>query len=65
MLAERDFLAGASFTVADAYAFTIVSWAPMLGMSLKANPSLQAYLARIAKRPAVHAALLAEGLAKN
>jgi glutathione S-transferase len=65
LLAERDFLAGTSFTAADAYAFTIVSWAPMLGMSLKAYPQLQSYLARIALRPAVHASLVAEGLAKN
>jgi glutathione S-transferase len=65
VLAGRDYLAGAGFTVADAYAFTILSWAPMLGMSLKAYPKLQEYLARIAQRPAVHAALVAEGLAKN
>jgi glutathione S-transferase len=65
VLTGRDFLAGNSFTAADAYAFTIVSWAPMLGMSLKTYPRLQAYLARIAQRPAVHAALVAEGLAKN
>ena len=36
----------------------------MLGMSLKPYPRLEAYLARIASRPAVHAALLAEGLVK-
>jgi glutathione S-transferase len=36
----------------------------MLGMSLKAYPQLEAYLQRIAARPAVHAALLAEGLVK-
>lgn len=61
----RPYLAGGSFTVADAYAFTIVSWAPMLGMSLKAYPQLQAWMTRIAQRPAVHAALVAEGLAKD
>ncbi|MDB5871141.1 MAG: glutathione transferase GstA [Ramlibacter sp.] len=64
VLGQRDFLAGSNFSAADAYGFTIVSWAPMLGMSLKAYPQLQAWLARIAQRPAVHAALLAEGLAK-
>jgi glutathione S-transferase len=65
LLGEQDYLAGAAFTVADAYAFTILGWAPMLGMSLKAYPRLQAYLARIAQRPAVHAALVAEGLARD
>jgi glutathione S-transferase len=63
-LAGRTYLAGDNFTAADAYAFTILSWAPMLGMGLKAHPQLQAYLARVAQRPAVHAALVAEGLAK-
>ena len=64
VLGERDFLAGGSFTAADAYGFTIVNWAPMLGMSLKAYPQLQAWLARVALRPAVQAALKAEGLVK-
>ncbi|HSI55246.1 MAG TPA: glutathione transferase GstA [Ramlibacter sp.] len=64
VLGERDFLAGGSFTAADAYGFTIVNWAPMLGMSLKAYPQLQAWLARVALRPAVQAALTAEGLVK-
>jgi glutathione S-transferase len=65
VFAGREYLAGDRFTVADAYGFTIVGWAPMLGMSLKAYPNLQAWLARIAARPAVHAALVAEGLAKH
>lgn len=65
VLGERDYLAGTTFTAADTYAFTILRWAPMLGMSLKAYPKLQAYLARVAQRPAVHAALLAEGLVKG
>lgn len=65
VFSKRLYLAGATFTVADAYAFTIVSWAPMLGMSLKPYPRLQAWLSRIAQRPAVHAVLVAEGLAKD
>jgi glutathione S-transferase len=63
-LAARDYLAGRTFTIADAYGFAIASWAPMLGMSLKAYPHLQAWLDRVAKRPMVHAAMLAEGLVK-
>jgi glutathione S-transferase len=61
---RQDFLAGAAFSVADAYCFTIVSWGPMLGMSLKAYPRLSAYLERVAARPAVQEALRAEGLVK-
>lgn len=64
VLARRDFIAGNGFTIADAYAFTILRWAPMLGMSLKAYPRLDAYLQRIAARPAVQAAMQAEGLVK-
>ncbi|HZY17758.1 MAG TPA: glutathione transferase GstA [Ramlibacter sp.] len=63
-LAARDWLAGGRFTVADAYAFTILRWAPMVGMSLGDFPRLPAYLGRIAALPAVHAALLAEGLVR-
>lgn len=65
LFGERQYLAGSSFTAADAYAFVIVSWAPMLGMSLKPYPQLQAWLARVAQRPAVRAALAAEGLLKD
>jgi glutathione S-transferase len=36
----------------------------MLGLSLKAHPRLTAYLERVATRPAVRAALQAEGLLK-
>lgn len=61
-LTGRDWLVGDRFTVADAYAFTIVRWAPMIGMSLKGFPKLEAYLARAEALPAVNAALVAEGL---
>lgn len=63
VLAQRPWLAG-EFSVADAYAFTIVNWTNFLGMSLKAYPHLAAYLARVAERPAVREALKAEGLLK-
>jgi glutathione S-transferase len=63
-LADHTWLAGERFTVADAYAFTIVAWAPMLGMSLAAWPHLQAYLQRVASRPAVREVLQADGLLK-
>ena len=61
-LATREWLSG-PFSVADAYAFTIVRWSNLLGLPLKAYPHLQAYLDRVAARPQVQAALLAEGLA--
>jgi glutathione S-transferase len=61
--ADHDFLTGA-FSVADAYAFTILNWTNFLGLSLKPYPNLQAYLARVAARPQVQQALRAEGLQK-
>lgn len=63
-LARRSFLAGDRFTIADAYCFNIANWANFLGIGLAAYPSLSAYMGRIAARPAVRAALVAEGLAK-
>lgn len=62
--ARQSHLAGETFSAADVYAFVILSWAPMLGMSLKAYPQLQAWMLRVAARPAVQATLAAEGLAK-
>jgi len=64
VLGKRDHLAGPGFTVADAYAFTVINWANFLNISLAAYPRLQAYLARVAARPAVQDALRAEGLLK-
>lgn len=63
LLARRQFLADGGYSVADAYAFTILNWTRFLGLPLTAYPHLQAYLARVAQRPAVQAALSAEGLA--
>ena len=61
--ATNAYLAG-DFSVADAYCFTIVNWANFLSLSLKAYPHLQAYLTRVASRPRVRDALIAEGLAQ-
>jgi len=61
LLARQDFLTG-PFSVADAYAFTIVNWANLLALPLAPYPHLKAYLARVAARPSVRDALRAEGL---
>ena len=60
-----DWLVGRGFTVADAYAFVILSWAPMVGMSLAAWPNVLAWLERVRSREAVQAVLRAEGLLKD
>jgi glutathione S-transferase len=64
-LTGRQWLVGEAFTVADAYAFTILNWAPMVGLSLAGYPHLLAWAARVRARPQVQAALRAEGLVKG
>jgi glutathione S-transferase len=61
VLSRSDFLTG-RYSVADAYGFTIVNWSNLLGIPLTAYPHLQAWMARVAARPQVQAALRAEGL---
>ena len=63
VLAGRDHLLPGGFSVADAYAFTILSWAGYVGVDLAPYPAIGAYLARIGGRPGVRAALREEGLA--
>jgi glutathione S-transferase len=61
-LAERDWLAGKGFSVVDAYAFSILGWGQLFKLDLSPFPRVLAYLQRIGQRPAVLAALEAEGL---
>lgn len=60
-----QYLTGANFTVADAYLFVVVSWAKYLKVDLTPYAKLRALLDRIAARPAVQAAMVAEGLIKE
>jgi glutathione S-transferase len=62
LFATRSYLTGDTFTVADAYAFTIVNWSNFLKIDLKPYPHLSAFMARVAARPKVHEALKAERL---
>jgi glutathione S-transferase len=61
-LADRKFLMGDTFTVADAYLFTMLRWAALVHVDLTQWPVLAAYLARVHERPKVQEALHAEGL---
>lgn len=55
-------LTAAPFTAADAYLFTVSRWAGHVGLDLSDLPALQRFMASVAERPAVRAALMAEGL---
>ena len=58
----RAFLTGEAFTPADAYLFTVTNWSKGVGHDLSGFPRLEALRARVAARPAVQAAMKAEGL---
>jgi len=61
-LGDKPYLLGDTFTVADAYLFTILSWSSHVGVDLSKWHVLTAYLARVGHRPKVQEALKAEGL---
>lgn len=63
-LGNKTYLMGNTFTVADAYLFTVLSWTGHVGIDLKRWPVLTAYHSRIAQRAKVQQALKEEGLLK-
>ena len=63
-LAKSAYIAGDSFTLPDAYLFTVLQWARGLKIDLSPFPHVVSYLDRIRVRPAVEGAMRAEGLIK-
>jgi glutathione S-transferase len=63
-LEGRSYLMGDAFSVADAYLFTVTNWTRHVGIDISALKHLGAFQARMAARPAVQAAMKAEGLLK-
>ena len=61
-LEGKTWLMGEQFTVADGYLFTVTNWAPRVGVELAGLEQLLAWRGRVAARPAVQAAMKAEGL---
>src|SRR5216683_2998022 len=53
---------GERVTVADAYLFTVLTWSKGRGIELERWPALKRYFDRILARPAVRAAMQAEGV---
>jgi len=61
-LAKKPYLLGDSYSVADAYAFTVLGWSKWVNLDLSPYAHIVAYLDRVGARPAVQAALKKEGL---
>jgi glutathione S-transferase len=55
---------GDTFTVADAYLFTVLGWGRFVNIDLGEWPQLQRYVERVGSRPHVMEALRSEGLLK-
>lgn len=64
-LAGQDYLMGSTFTVADAYAFTVLNWTQRFGIDLEPYPNLRNFMACVAGHPAVREAMKAEGILEN
>ena len=63
-LEAKPYTMGENFSVADAYLFVVSGWGQYVGVDLSGLKNLQAFLGRVAARPAVQEAMKAEGLLK-
>ena len=63
-LADNEYLLGADYTIADAYAFAILNWIPLfkLDFDISDYKNLVSYLDKIRSREAVQKAMQEEGL---
>ncbi|MNG01231.1 Glutathione S-transferase GstA [compost metagenome] len=51
-----------TFGLADGYLFTVLNWLPLFKIQIEDWPALAAFMARIAARPSVRAAMAAEAI---
>jgi glutathione S-transferase len=63
-LEGKDYTMGNAFSVADAYLFVVTNWTGHLGIDISSMKNLGAFMERMRARPAVQAAMKAEGLLK-
>ena len=63
-LEGKPYLLGEHYSVADAYLFVVSNWGQYVGVDISGFAHLGALRGRVAARPAVQAALRAEGLLK-
>ena len=63
-LEGKQYLMGDAFSIADPYLFTVANWTQYTDIDISGMKNLSAFQARMAARPAVQAAMKAEGLLK-
>lgn len=61
ILAKNTFITGESFTVADAYLYTIMRWTKTLNVDISSYPHILRFMETVGSRPSVQEALAAEG----
>jgi glutathione S-transferase len=61
-LGDKPYLTGEAFTIADAYAYTVLNWTKFHKIEMSRWPRLVAFMDRVAARPPVQEALAEEGL---
>ena len=59
-LADKDYLTGAQFTVADGYLFTVCGWTKFVGVDVSGLANLGKFLERVGARPSVQKAIADE-----
>jgi len=64
-LQQHEFLVGDSFTIADAYLFTILNWNRFVKLDLSPWPALVSFLKKTGERPSVEKAVAAEKSGKQ
>lgn len=63
-LGDKKFAMGDSFTIVDAYLFTVLGWSKFVGVDYSMYSNITNYMARIAERPGVMRAMKEEGILK-
>jgi glutathione S-transferase len=62
LLAKSKFIGGKTFSVSDAYAFTVINWCNWVGIDFKKWKNIARYMEMMSARPSVQATMKAEGL---
>lgn len=61
-LQDKEWINGHRFTIADGYLFTVLRWAYAVKLDMSGYGNIATWMQRVAARPAVAAAMEAEGL---